>query len=204
MARKEFGLARISVIYQQAICQRPSSAGMLETLGEEVDGGDKRMSMWTDEEKRQSLMKTTQDSRVKNKKKVDPDDLNNVDVLLAAEKKLAKKLSLTVEQPVVMKETDEMFGPWTAATDEIDLDCGEMFDIKINPQTDVEVTLDDLQPQLKKELQEALKKNLEALLTSVKEKAGDGIDITMLDDELHEESKGRGSLSGDGGDEGRS
>ena len=157
---------------------------MLGTLDEEVDGGDKRMSMWTDEEKRQSLMKTTQDSRVKNKKKVDPDDLNNVDVLLAAEKKLAKKLSLTVEQPVVMKETDEMFGPWTAATDEIDLDCGEMFDIKINPQTDVEVMLDDLQPQLKKELQEALKKNLEALLTSVKEKAGDGIDITMLDDEL--------------------
>ena len=157
---------------------------MLGTLGEEVDVGDKRMSMWTDEEKRQSLMKTTQDSRVKNKKKVDPDDLNNVDVLLAAEKKLAKKLSLTVEQPVVMKETDEMFGPWTAATDEIDLDCGEMFDIKINPQTDVEVMLDDLQPQLKKELQEALKKNLEALLTSVKEKEGDGIDITMLDDEL--------------------
>ena len=43
---------------------------MLRTLGEEIDGGDKRMSMWTDEEKRQSLMKTNQDSRVKNKKKV--------------------------------------------------------------------------------------------------------------------------------------
>ena len=141
--------------------------------------------MWTDEEKRQSLMKTNQDSRVKNRKQVDPDDLNNLDVLLAAEKKLAKKLSLTVEQPVVWEtETPEMFDPWTAATKEIHLECGEMFNIKMNAAEDAEEVLDKLQPQLKNDLSEALKKNLEALLTSVKEKAGDGIDITMLDDEL--------------------
>ena len=41
---------------------------MLGTLGHE-DAGNKRMSMWTDEEKRQSLIKTNQDSRAKNRKK---------------------------------------------------------------------------------------------------------------------------------------
>ena len=157
---------------------------MLGTLGHE-GAGNKRMSMWTDEEKRQSLMKTNQDSRVKNRKNVDPYDLNNLDVLLAAEKKLAKKLSLTVEQPVMWEtETPEMFDPWTAATKEIHLECGEMFNIKMNAAEYAEEVLDKLQPQLKNDLSEALKKNLEALLTSVKEKAGDGIDITMLDDEL--------------------
>ena len=69
------------------------------------------------------------------KKKVDPEDLNNTDVLLAAIKKMEEKLSLAAEMPVELpEEMDFMFAPWTRATRELDLVCGEMFDINVDEQ----------------------------------------------------------------------
>ena len=85
----------------------------------------------TDEEKRQSLMKKTQDNRVE-KNKADTDDLNNIELLLKTIKKLENKLSSAVEMPVsVQTDSEEVFAPWTEATNELDLVCDEMFDIDV-------------------------------------------------------------------------
>ena len=63
----------------------------------------------TDEEKRQSLMKKTQDNRVE-KNKADTDDLNNLEILLKTIKKLENKLSSAVEMPVsVQTDSEEVF-----------------------------------------------------------------------------------------------
>ena len=64
---------------------------------------------------------------------MNPEELNNIEMLLEAEKKLADKLSLHVEQAVEVEETGEQFQPWTMAKEETDLDCGELFEININP-----------------------------------------------------------------------
>ena len=126
---------------------------------------NKRMSMvLTDEEKRQSLMKKTQDNRVE-KNKADTDDLNNIELLLKTIKKLENKLSSAVEMPVsVQTDSEEVFAPWTEATNELDLVCDEMFDIDVEP-IDVDQTLNDLTPVLRSEIQSSLKKSLKALLS---------------------------------------
>ena len=80
---------------------------MLSTLNDDVDEGDKRKSMWTDGEKRQSLLKTNQNEQVKKKKSVNPEELDNIEMLLDAMKYLANKQSLHVEQAV---EVDRVEG----------------------------------------------------------------------------------------------
>ena len=147
---------------------------------------NKRMSMvLTDEEKRQSLMKKTQDNRVE-KNKADTDDLNNIELLLKTIKKLENKLSSAVEMPVsVQTDSEEVFAPWTEATNELDLVCDEMFDIDVEP-IDVDQTLNDLTPVLRSEIQSSLKKSLKALLSDsgvVAEEENNKLLKALLEDE---------------------
>ena len=139
----------------------------------------------TDEEKRQSLMKKTQDNRVE-KNKADTDDLNNIELLLKTIKKLENKLSSAVEMPVsVQTDSEEVFAPWTEATNELDLVCDEMFDIDVEP-IDVDQTLNDLTPVLRSEIQSSLKKSLKALLSDsgvVAEEENNKLLKALLEDE---------------------
>ena len=140
---------------------------------------DDRKAMLSEEEKRTSLMRLHKNDRVKKKRSVNPEELNDIPMLLQAEQKLGDGLAFHIEQPVEIEKDEEMFGPWTTAAHSINLDCASLFDITINEQTDVVKTLDDMQPMLQKELEESLKKSLEALLKDVIEKGGsEAADLT--------------------------
>ena len=64
----------------------------------------------------------------------------------------------------VQTDSEEVFAPWTEATNELDLVCDKMFDIDVEP-IDLDQTLNDLTPLLQSEIQASLKKSLESLLS---------------------------------------
>ena len=143
-----------------------------------MDDHDLRMSNMSMDEKRQSMVGLQKKDRVKKSKKVDVDEIEDLTMAFAAEKKVYDKLALRIEMEVDLEKQEDVLRPWKTAEAEVKLDH-TLFEFNQK-----QVGAFDVIKEIKKPLQEeqmaALSRNISEIVEKSPELPLAGLDAEVM------------------------
>jgi len=129
------------------------------------------------DDKRASMMDVQRKEKVKRSKKVIVEEIEDLNMAFAAEKKVCDKLAFRMEMPVELQKDEKIFDPWTAATEELTLD-ESLF--KIGQEGDsADTVFKEIEEQLRTGQEASLAKSISGLMVDAPE-----LQLAALDEEV--------------------